>query len=226
MKSIFILLFFSILFQSFGQNSELNLNNYFSETEIADLNRMTDFFQSELCGKTDRIEFGECLMVSFPENRELFQYCVSGQISYRKQKKLYKTLNNSTFKKIWALCPSTILITEPEYEYQSICFSGDTQFLAFIKALGEQNEYLKYYGQKLERIGGFDSGTFLSESIIGQSEKWNLDNRNVQIFLAIHYLTHNDLENRDKKAKRLEKRYNRDMIKKIKKTAPNKGYNL
>lgn len=216
MKLFFGLLFFSFLFQSFGQDSRLNLIAYFSQSEINDLNKLTDFFQSELCGKTDQNEYRKCLMESFPQNSELYEYCVSGQISYRKQKRTFKTIKQSTFEKIWALCPSTLLITKPHYEYQSICFSGNPQIIEFFKVVGEENEYLKYYGEKLEKIGSFDSGTYLTQSIIGQPKKWNLDNRNVQIIIAIHYLTQNDWENRDKKARRLEKRHNRDMMKKMK----------
>jgi len=102
---------------------------------------------------------------------------------------------------------------KPGYEYSSICFSGNGKFISFVNALGKENNYLEYYGKKLENVGSFDSGTFLTADIIRRPANWNLDNRNVQIILAIHYLTENDNENRDKKAKRLNERHDHEIIK-------------
>ncbi len=69
MKSLLLMFLFSAISQCFGQSDELDLKNNFSESEIVDLNKIADFFQSELCGSTDRTEFGKCLIEYYPSRR-------------------------------------------------------------------------------------------------------------------------------------------------------------
>lgn len=223
MKFPLLYIMLLIFGSSLGQSSQMDLKSYFSESEIKDLNLIADFFQSELCGSSNQTEFSKCLTKSLPEYTELIQNYIGSKVSYGKQKKLYRTISSKTFNKIWGLCQNTLLIIEPNYVHTSICFSGNSLFIDFTKDLGENNRYLKYYGEKFEKIGSFDSGTFLTIDLMQNPSEWDLDNRNVQMFLAIHYLTQNDEMNRDKKVKRLMKRYDRKMNKKLKKTVPNKA---
>ncbi|MDC6367193.1 MULTISPECIES: hypothetical protein [Flavobacteriaceae] len=78
--------------------------------------------------------------------------------------------------------------------------------MGFLKKVGQSNPYLEGYAEKLENVGSFESGKFLVWNIIEYPQNWNLEDRNVQIVLAIHFLTQNDKQKRDKKALRLEKR--------------------
>ncbi len=215
-KVIFIILFVcntSIR----GQKLKVDMSNFFTEQEILDLNKLTDFFQDELCDKSNGTDFKRCFLKSIPLGNELYFESLSEQISYRKQKRIFKSISDSTFNKIWNLCPTTILISIPEYEFLSICFSGNNKLMEFLNAIGEQNEYVKYYAERLDNIGEFDHSYLLTENIKTKPEEWDLEDRNIQVFLAIHFLTQNDIENRNKKAKRLERKYNRKMIKKIRK---------
>ncbi len=50
-----------------GQDSEMDLEPYFSESEIEDLNLIADFFQTEFCGTTDRTKFGSCVKTAIPK---------------------------------------------------------------------------------------------------------------------------------------------------------------
>ncbi len=188
-----------------GQDSKVDLNEYFSDTEIKDLNTITNFFQRELCGIVDKTKFGNCLKLSLPDLADWKQTYVQEKIGWRKQKKLYSKISYSTFHKIWTLCKTWRTI-EPKYEYESICFSQNENFMGFLKKVGQSNPYLEGYAEKLENVGSFESGKFLVWNIIEYPQNWNLEDRNVQIVLAIHFLTQNDKQKRDKKALRLEKR--------------------
>lgn len=206
-----------------GQNSHVDLKTYFSESEIEDLNLITDFFQSELCGTIDRTKFENCITTVLPKLNDWEYKYLRKKISWRKQKKLYSKITDSTFNKIWAICNSTFLVSEPKYEYKMICFSYNQIVIDYIKALGKSNRFLEYYAEKLEIVGGFNNINDISISLAEHNEEWNLNDRNVQIFLAIHYLTQNDMLKRDKKVGRIEKRYIRELNKKHKKTVSNKS---
>ncbi len=198
-----------------GQESKVDLNEYFSDTEVKDLNTMADFVQRELCGSVDETKFGNCFKFSLPDLADWKQSYVQDKISWRRQKRLYSEISDSTFDKIWGLCKTWRTI-EPKYEYKSICFSQNENFIRFLKKMGESNPYLEGYAEKLENVGSFDSGNFLVWNIIEYPQNWDLEDRNVQIVLAIHFLTQNDKQKRDKKAIRLEKRDIRKMNRKAK----------
>ncbi len=206
-----------------GQSSQMDLKPYFSESEIMDLNLITDFFQSEFCGNTESSKFEKCIKSSLPKLTDWEYKYLGKKISWRKQKKLYSKISDSTFNKIWAICNSTLHISKPEYEYKSICFSYNPIIIEFIKALGKSNRFLENYSEILEAVGGFDNINHISISLAENNEEWDLNDRNIQIFLAIHYLTQNDMLKRDKKVGRLEKRHIRELNKRAKKTVPNKA---
>ena len=219
------LLYFMLLIfgTCLGQNSQVDLKTYFSESEIKDLNLITDFFQTELCGTADRTKFGNCISSSLPKLNDWEYKYLRKKVSWKKQKKLYSKISDSTFNKIWAICNSTFLVSKPKYDYKMICFSQNPVIIDFIKALGKSNRFLESYAEKLEIVGGFSNINDVSISLAEHAEQWNLKDRNIQIFLAIQYLTQTDMLKRDKKVGRLEKRYIRSLNKKQKKTVPNNG---
>ncbi|WP_282074836.1 hypothetical protein [Maribacter aquivivus] len=222
MKYLPLYFLFLIFGTCFGQSSELDFKTYFTENEIKDLNTIADFFQSELCGTKDRKEFGKCIRDLVPKIVDLERTYIPKNINYRKQKKLYRTISKNTFNKIWGLC-KTWRTNEPKYEYESLCFSSDPDFINFVLDLGKTSGYLSRYAGILE-LGGLGNSNFIASNILEFPKSMNIDDRGVQVVFAIHYLTRNDNLKRDKKAIRLE---NRDLIKlnrKIKKkTVPNNG---
>lgn len=209
-KNSIVVILLNLYLLTFGQKTQTNLNDFFSKSEIEDLSLIADFFQTELCGGSDRAKFGSCIKNSLPDLADWKQTYVQDKISWRRQKKLYSKISDSTFHKIWSLCKTWRTI-EPKYEYKSICFSQNEKFIRFLKRIGESNPYLEYYSKKLENIGSFDSGNFLAWDIIKNPQNWDLEDRNVQIILAIHFLTQNDEQKRDRKALRLEKRDTRKL---------------
>jgi len=166
---------------SLGQNSQVDLKTFFSESEIEDLNMITDFFQMELCESADRSNFSSCIKNSIPQLANWEQFYVQEKISWRKQKKMYSKISESTFQKIWSLCKTRRTI-EPKYEYKEICFGQNEKFVQFLNAIGHSNQYVKKYSDRLEGVGVFESGKFLVWNIIEHPENWNLEDRNEQVF--------------------------------------------
>lgn len=214
-KNLILVLLLNLSLSTFGQKEQTDISDFFSAAEIEDLNLITDFFQTQLYGMADSTKFESCIKKLLPDLADWKQTYIQDNISWRKQKKLYSKISDSTFNKIWSLCRNWRTI-EPKYEYESICFSQKDNFSSFLKSFGKSNPYLEAYGEKLERVGAFDSGNFLVWNILEYPQNWNLNDRNVQIALAIHFLTQNDKEKRDKKAIRLEKRDLRKMKRRAK----------
>lgn len=208
---------FLIYVTCLAQNAQVDMKTYFSETEIKDLNLITDFFQTEFCGTKDRTKFGDCLTSSLPKLNDWEYKYLAKKISWRKQKELYAIIKDSTFNKIWWISNATFLVGKPNYEHEIIGFSDNQIVINWIKALGKSNRFLEHYAEKLEIVGGFRNINDISLSLIEHPQEWDLKDRNVQIFLALHYLTQNDMLKRDKKVGRLEKRYERELSKNAKK---------
>jgi hypothetical protein len=210
LKNTILFILLNLSLSIFGQKEQTDISGFFSAAEIEDLNLITDFFQTELCGIADSTKFEGCIKNSLPDLADWKQSYIQDKISWRKQKKLYSKISDITFNKIWSLCKNWRTL-EPKYEYESICFSQKDNFSSFLKSLGKSNPYLAGYGEKLEGVGAFESGNFLVWNIIEHPKNWDLNDRNIQIALAIHFLTQNDKEKRDKKAIRLQKRDLRKM---------------
>lgn len=227
LKNTILVLLLNLCLLTFGQKEKTDLSDFFSKSEIEDLNRIADFFQMELCGNKDRTKFGLCIAESKEDLVDWRKNYLEKKISWRKQKKLYSRISDSTFNKIWSLCKTWRTI-EPKYEYKSICFGQNKKFIGFIKSLAESNPSLKGYADKLETVGRFTSTDEILYNLHNFPDETDLDNRGIQILLAIHFLTENDQAKRDKKAIRLEKRdlrkRERDYKRRNKKkTVPNKG---
>ena len=204
-KAILLLICFSC-FLTYSQKNQSDLTTWFSDSEIADLNLIADFLQEEICRNSDRDQFANCITISLPDLLSLGY--IQENISWRKQQKLYAKISDSTFYKIWSFYDTRYeMKPKPEYIYKSIGFSGNTTFIKFVKALAESNPGMEGYGKQLEGHGTFG---FIGQQIfvMGHNpDKIDLNNRGVQFLLAIEILTANDREQRDKKVKRLEKRY-------------------
>ena len=209
LKNLILPLLLSLCLLTFGQKERTDLNDFFSKSEIRDLNLIADFFQKQLCGNADRTNFGSCIGSSLSDLTDWKKQYVQEKISWRKQRKLYSQISDSTFNKIWSLCDN-FRERAPKYNYKTICPNPNGNLPGLLKSLGKSNPYLEYYGKKLENIGDFDSGNYLSWNIVENPQNWDLEDRNVQIALAIHFLTQNDRWKRDKKAIRLD---NRDLKK-------------
>ena len=132
LKNVILVLLLNFCLLTFGQKERADLNDFFSKSEIMDLNLIADFLQTELCGTKDGTKFGNCIESSLPNLSDWKQTYIQDKISWRKQKKLYSKISDSTFHKIWNLCKTWRTI-EPKYEYKSICFSQNENFIRFLK---------------------------------------------------------------------------------------------
>ena len=65
--------------------------------------------------------------------------------------------------------------------------------------LGKNNPEVKNYADRLIEAGDFESVGWLQQSIYKNPEEFDLDDPNIQLLIAIHYLTLNDQQKRTDK---------------------------
>ena len=204
MKFSLFVIFFLSLSSSFSQRVTPVLDKWFSIKEIQELNIVADFFQSQICEDQGDLSFADCYLQALPKIMDPKQDFIGERINYYRQIGLYESLSESTINKIWTFCIYQ-RVNEPEKEWEQMCISDDQAISGFICDTGRSNPYYKNLCDNLNTIQDFSDGN-LETNIMNNPHLINAEDRNVQILISIHYLTQNDINKRDKKVVKVEKK--------------------
>lgn len=194
-KSIYIALtlLLSHLFISCDKkysDSELKAN--FSVQQISDLNKTKDFFKNQVC-KTD---FKTCFNITNHDSLLANGVGIWTKIDLNEQEQLYKNISKSTFAEIWMFCESTFYPSK--IKAKSLCASTSGKYLKYLYDLGKTNPRIAKYAKKIELSGNFNSLDLQYHEIINENDAFDLNDPNIQLILAIHYLSINDQVKRNK----------------------------
>ncbi|MDO5970055.1 hypothetical protein Q4Q35_09560 [Flavivirga aquimarina] len=198
-KTIIFILGVIILQLNFScktQYSVTELNKNFTAEQIADLNKITEFFKSEMCLQMDS-DFKTCYERTPHEYLEATGNGFWANINFEKQKKLYEQISESTFKEIWMFCKSKEYPNEKEYK--SICANANGKYQKFLTDLGKTNPRIAKYAKRIWDSGDFYSMDIHYSHILMDKKLFDLNDPNIQLTLAIHYLSLNDTEKRKEK---------------------------
>ena len=80
-----------------------------------------------------------------------------------------------------------------------ICSKYDGKYQRFLIAFGKRNPVIKEYAKSIQDSGGFSYLSFNHNQILNNKKYIDLDDPNIQLILAIHFLTLNDEEKRNEK---------------------------
>lgn len=141
----------------------------------------------ELCEKVDKTKFGDCLVSSIPRLLDWEQSYLEKKLVGQNRKN-YTPKSQIKLLKIWSLCKSWRTI-EAKDEYEELCFSFNKMFIDFVKNLEKSNPLIEAYSWSLENVGSFPFWRYSLNNIRDYPDKIDLENRGVQILLAIHFLT-------------------------------------
>ncbi|MFN7043947.1 MAG: hypothetical protein ACK4M1_02025 [Flavobacterium sp.] len=200
MKKIFLIIL-CILFLQLNnscktQFSTVELQNHFTSDEIADLNKITAFFKNQMCIGIDS-DFEKCYK-KIPHD---YLYAIGNgfweNINFKEQQNLYNQISKSTFDEIWTFCKSTNMKTR--VDSKSLCSRYDGKYQKFLIALGQRNPVVKEYAKSIQDSGCFSSLDFHHNNILNNKKHLDLDDPNIQLILAIHFLTINDEQKRIEK---------------------------
>lgn len=189
----FILFIFLLCLSSCKtRQSSIELQKFFAPKEINDLNVVRTFFIKELCGED--VNFKKCFNKIDPEYLLANGIPLSKNIDFEKQKEMYDSISSGTFNKIWTFCKTKyILINE---EADNLCINNkDGNYVSYLKELGKTRPGIEKYANQIEASG--DVPQFISQYDMKKFKKsFNLSDHNVQLLLAIQYLTTNDQHKR------------------------------
>jgi hypothetical protein len=177
------------------QYSTTELNNNFTSEEKDDLKKIVDFFKEQICPMGS--DFKTCYNKIPHKNLESKGDVFWTNIDFEKQKELYKKISKSTFDKIWWFCKSTDYKTRKENK--SLCANAIGKYNNYLFDLGKQNPKIKKYAQWINASGDFTVLQIQYSNMIKSKKHFNINDPNIQLILAIHYLSLNDQVKRDEK---------------------------
>jgi hypothetical protein len=192
MKKLPFFVFIILITSCKSQYSTTALRNNFTPEQISDLNKITKFFKTEPCGNVD---FEKCYKLT---NHDSLQAVGEGfwtRIDFEKQKQLYEQISQSTFKEVWMYCESTYYPSETKA--QDICAVAMGKYQKYLDDLGKSNPRIAEYAIRIQASGDFNGFDIQYHEILKPDSHFDLNDPNIQLILAIHYLSINDQEKRN-----------------------------
>lgn len=200
MRKTIILVFGVIILQlnlsCKSQYSTTELNKNFTSEQVADLDKITEFFKSEMCLHLDS-DFKTCFERTPHEYLEATGNPFWMNIDFEKQKKLYSQISQTTFNEIWSFGKASY--PDSGLELKSIGAVYNGKYQKFLSDFGNHNKAIKKYGERIAEAGDFVSLYLTYWQILKYKKDFNLNDPNIQLIIAIHYLSLNDQEKRKDK---------------------------
>jgi hypothetical protein len=198
---IYILIAFFLINCTSESNSNLSsdalIKKTFNKSEIKDLQKIFDFFNSEICDsnyeKLNECYLNYCLGIkSQIEKNGAF----NTNLSFEKQKNLYNKIHNKTFREIWNFQKSLPINKRKDtLKYLGLNYEG--KYRKFLNEYGKENKEIENYAER------FNVTADLSPSMIAELsfnyESFNIYEMKTKLIIAIHYLTLNDQNWRNEK---------------------------
>ncbi|WP_445716891.1 hypothetical protein [Flavobacterium sp.] len=189
-KTFLLILTFSIfpLLNSCGTKySTAEMESNFTETEIEDLKQIRDFFIQSVCGNKD---FENCYKKTNHDSLMLQGNEFWEKIDFVEQKKLYERISKTTFDKIWMYYESTYFPSKTKS--QDICLATLGKYQNYLIDLGKRNPSIAKYADNIQASGAFSQFYIQYQEILKPNSDFDLNDPNIQLILAIHYLSLND----------------------------------
>lgn len=200
MRKPIILIFGVIILQSNlsckSHYSATELNKNFTSDQITDLNKIREFFKSEMCLHMDS-DFKTCFERTPHEYLEATGNPFWMNIDFEKQKELYSQISQTTFNEIWNFGKATYLDNGLELKSIGAVYNGKYQ--KFLNDFGNKNKYIKKYAERVSGAGDFNSLYLTYRQILKYKKDLDLNDPNIQLIISIHYLSLNDQEKRKEK---------------------------
>jgi len=193
-KKTSIILVLFLLYSCTTNFETTELKSHFDTEQISDLKVLTKFFKSKIC-EDNSSGFKNCYENIYPEFLEKDWNPILERIEYKNQIEVYKQINKSTFNDIWTFCE----ITEccPDIKYNRACLNLDGKYFSFLKEISNSNTIVNKYTKWIIETGDIQLG-YLENEILNNQSEFNLNNPNLQVILAIDYLSQNDQQKRER----------------------------
>ena len=165
------------------------LKNNFSSEQISDLNKISTFFKTQMCLNIDS-DFKTCYERIPHEYLEAIGIGFWTHINFEEQKNIYDQISKSTFNEIWMFCESTYYPSETKTK--EICAVSSGKYQKYLSDLGKKHPRIAKYAERIQASGDFNSFDIKYWEVLKDKKIFELEDPNIQLILAIHYLSMND----------------------------------
>lgn len=196
MKKIIYTLLFLILIncstkkESNSLYSDTLIQKTFTKNEIKDLQKILDFFNSEICKSTQE-NINNCYLNYCSRiGTEIKKHGIyKTHIDFEKQYKIYKQINSNTFSEIW-LFQQSLPLRERKDTLKYLGFNNNSKYIKFLNEYGKENKAVKDYVNNFNISSDF--GPSMISQVIMNYEAFQIEDIKSKLLIAIHYLTLND----------------------------------
>jgi len=173
------------------QYSTSDLTNNFTIEQNNDLKKIHAFFLNQICNNEEKV-FKKC----FKNNHDFtaangFDPIIEN-IDFSEQKKIYSLISKSTFDEIWNFGKQTRKINGKYVNYKSIGFNGSGKYYDYLLDLSRNNRFVQEYLESISNTGTFDLMIFFQYRMKLNKSIINIEDYNIQLLIAIQYLSTND----------------------------------
>ena len=194
LRNLFIIILLVLSFSCSSQFATTEMKNHFSTEQIADLNKITEFFKSQICTNAST-DFQTCFD-NLPNLVKNGYSPILERLDFNSQNELYKSISKKTFNEIWMFCQTKNYQTKSEYE--SLCAAGyGKKYANYLTEIGKKNKSVAEYADRLIKSGDFEFTLYFPQQIYKNKKDFDLKDSNIQVLLAIHFLSINDQESRN-----------------------------
>ncbi len=162
MKNILFIFILCSLFFSCKNNKTLTdvLNkSEFTNSEKQDIVKMVEFFESKIISSEDN--FKQDYEAFIKEIYENGYEVILSKIDINEQRKLMKSINNSTFNEIWELSKSRAYMSysgvkfEEPIPFESLSVNTQGKYVRFLQKLSKNNKKIEHYTNAVLNSGDF-----------------------------------------------------------------------
>lgn len=203
-NSLFILILCGLLFSCEENKSLNNALNYseFTNSEKQDIVKMVDFFESKIISSEGyfKQDYEEIVKSVYENGYE----AILSKIDINEQRKLMKSINNSTFNEIWEISKSRAYLSysgikfEEPIHYESLSVNTQGKYVKFLQKLAKSNKKIEHYTNAVLNSGDFPLFTYTFSLLFDYKGDSNGDIRDgeLRIIFALELLTINENTNR------------------------------
>jgi uncharacterized membrane protein len=172
------------------------IREVFTEAEIEDLQLLYDFFTESICsefGGTENII--ECYEKFLEKSFNIYSdgnFEIS--IPFDSQLKIYEQISSATFDEIWAFAKSWRPRNQ-EDTLKMLDINTQSKYGSFLEETSITDKIIKGYFESLTSAGSISPT--LIEDVYVNYRSYNIKDIRVRFIIAIHYLTLNDVFNRN-----------------------------
>jgi hypothetical protein len=161
----------------------------FNTDEIADLEKIISFFNQSICEAENRLESNvvDCYDHYFKRMRSAEQTGVIDlKIPQEAQGQLLNELSPNTLNEIWS---RSLVSGRCPPEVFDLNLKVKSKYIRFLKLLSKENGKIKKYVEMLEGAGELSTG--MVADVLLNYKDYDIRDKRIQLFMAVHYLTFN-----------------------------------